>query len=63
MRRAVPIYEGVIEKYFRKQIVGVVAVARDYAGAFKAIIAGKPGEAVTELAVQDALARQNAPKT
>jgi hypothetical protein len=63
MRRAVPIYEGIREKNFRKQIVGVVAVARDFTGAFKAIVAGKPGESVMELALQDAQARQNAPKT
>lgn len=63
MRRAVPIYEGIREKNLRKQIVGVYAVARDFLGAFKAIVAGKPGESVMELAIQDAQARQNAPKT
>jgi len=60
MRLCVPIYDGMRVENVRKQIVGVLNNAADFLGAFKAIVAGKPGEQVMALAVQEANERARA---
>jgi hypothetical protein len=60
MRLCVPIYDGMRADNVRKQIVGVLNNATDFLGPFKAIVAGKAGEQILELAVQDANERARA---
>jgi hypothetical protein len=55
MRLCVPMYEdGMLAANFQKQVLGVIGNARDFIGAFRAIVAGQPGENVMALAVKSA---------
>ncbi len=55
MRLCVPMYDdGMAAADFQKQILAVVGNARDFLGAFRAIVGGEPGEKVMALAQKSA---------
>jgi len=52
MRLCVPMYEeGMLASAFQKQVMSVLNNARDFVGAFRAIVGGRPGEEIMALAV------------
>jgi hypothetical protein len=55
MRLCVPMYkDGMLAANFQNQVLSVLNNAREFLQAFKAIVAGKPGEEIMALAVHDA---------
>lgn len=61
MRLCVPMYkDGMLAANFQNQVLSVLNNAREFLAAFQAIVAGKPGEEVMQLAVQDAEAKPRA---
>jgi hypothetical protein len=61
MRLCVPMYaEGMLATSFQQQVLAVINNAKDFAEAFRDIVAGEPGASVMSLALKHAREAQRA---